>query len=69
MLKPLWMLTMLACLIGNPAVAFIPYDCSNSTNLVEAYSLVEPDACTNMGKDGEVETSVYGEVAQVKQTG
>ncbi len=58
---------MLACFIGNPAVAFIAYDCSNSTNLVEAYSLLEPDACANMGKDGEVETSVYGEVAQVKQ--
>ncbi len=60
MLKPLWMLTMIACLTGNPAVAFIAYDCSNSTNLVEAYSLLEPDTCANMGKDGEVETSVYG---------
>jgi hypothetical protein len=67
MLKPLWMLTMLACFIGSPAAAFIAYDCSNSTNLVEAYSLLEPDTCANMGKDGEVETSVYGEVAQVKQ--
>jgi hypothetical protein len=34
---------------------------------VESYSLLEPDTCANMGKDGEVETSVYGEVAQVKQ--
>jgi hypothetical protein len=67
MLKPLWMLTMLSCFIGSPAVAFIAYDCSNSTNLVEAYSLLEPDTCANMGQDGEVETSVYGEVAQVKQ--
>jgi hypothetical protein len=67
MLKPLWMLTMLACFIGSPAAAFIAYDCSNSTSLVEAYSLLEPDTCANMGKDGEVKTSVYGEVAQVKQ--
>jgi hypothetical protein len=67
MLKPLWMLTMLACLMGSPADAFIAYDCSNNTNIVELYSLLEPDACANMGKDGEVETSVYGEVAQVKQ--
>jgi hypothetical protein len=67
MLKPLWMLTMLACLVGSTVDAFIAYDCSNNTNLVEAYSLLEPDACANMGKDGEVETSVYGEVAQVKQ--
>jgi hypothetical protein len=67
MLKPLWMLTVLACLVGRPVDAFIAYDCSNNTNLVEAYSLLEPDACANMGKDGEVETSMYGEVAQVKQ--
>ncbi len=67
MLKPLWMLTMFACLARSPVDAFIAYDCSNSTNLVEAYSLLEPDACAIMGKDGEVETSVYGEVAQVKQ--
>jgi hypothetical protein len=67
MLKPLWMLTMLACLMGSPVDAFIAYDCSNNTNVVESYSLLEPDACDIMGKDGEVETSVYGEVAQVKQ--
>jgi hypothetical protein len=67
MLKLVWILTMLACLMGSLATAFIAYDCSNSTNLVEAYSLLEPDTCANMGKDGEVETSVYGEVAQVKQ--
>jgi hypothetical protein len=67
MLKPLWMLTVLACLVGRPVDAFIAYDCSNNTNLVEAYSFLEPDACANMGKDGEVETSLYGEVAQVKQ--
>jgi hypothetical protein len=66
MLKPLW---MLMCLMVSSANAFTAYDCSNSTNVVEAYSLLEPDTCANMGKDGEVETSVYGEVAQVKQTG
>ncbi len=64
MLKPLW---MLMCLMVSSADAFTAYDCSNSTNVVEAYSLLEPDTCANMGKDGEVETSVYGKVAQVKQ--
>jgi hypothetical protein len=34
---------------------------------VEAYSLLKPDACTNMGKEGEVETTVYGEIVQIKQ--
>ncbi len=60
MLKPLWMLMMLACLMGSLVNAFIAYDCSNNTNVVESYSLLEPDTCSNMGKDGEVETSVYG---------
>ncbi len=39
----------------------------NRTNVVEAYFLLEPDACANMGKDGEVETTVYGEIVQIKQ--
>ncbi len=34
---------------------------------MESYSLLEPDACANMGKDGEVETMVYGEIVQIKQ--
>jgi hypothetical protein len=34
---------------------------------VEAYSLLEPDACANMCKEGEVETTVYGEIVQIKQ--
>jgi hypothetical protein len=34
---------------------------------VEAYSLLELDACANMGKEGEVETTVYGEIVQIKQ--
>ncbi len=67
MLKPLWMLTIFACLMRSPVNAFTAYDCSNNTNGVVSYSLLEPDTCANMGKDGEVETSVYGEVAQVKQ--
>jgi hypothetical protein len=34
---------------------------------VEVYSLLEPNACANMGKEGEVETTVYGEIVQIKQ--
>jgi hypothetical protein len=60
MLKPLWMLTILACFTGSPVNAFTAFDCFNNTNVVESYSLLEPDTCANMGKDGEVETSVYG---------
>jgi hypothetical protein len=67
MMKPLWMLTVFACLVRNPVAAFTTYDCSNRSNVVEAYSLLEPDACANMGRDGEVETTVYGEIVQIKQ--
>jgi hypothetical protein len=67
MLKALGMLTVFACLARNPVETFTAYDCSNRSNVVEAYSLLEPDACANMGRDGEVETTVYGEIVQIKQ--
>jgi hypothetical protein len=67
MLKPLWMLTVFACLMRSPVAAFTAYDFSNRSNVVESYSLLEPDACANMGRDGEVETTVYGEIVQIKQ--
>jgi hypothetical protein len=31
------------------------------------YSLLEPDVCANTGKEGKVETTVYGEIVQIKQ--
>jgi hypothetical protein len=61
------LLAMLMCLMVSSVDGFTAYDCSNRTNVVEAYSLLEPDACANMGKDGEVETTVYGEIVQIKQ--
>jgi hypothetical protein len=67
MLKPLWMLTAFASLMRSLVAAFTAYDCSNRSNVVESYSLLEPDACANMGRDGEVETTVYGEIVQIKQ--
>ncbi len=67
MLKPLWMLTVVACLMADPAGAFTAYDCTNRSNVVEAYSLLEPDACASSGRDGEVETTVFGEIVQIKQ--
>jgi hypothetical protein len=59
MLKPLW---MLMCLMVSSVNGFTAYDCSNQSNVVESYSLLEQDACANMGRDGEVETTVYGEI-------
>jgi hypothetical protein len=55
------------CLMGGPVNAFTAYDCSNRSNIIESYSLLEPDACVNTGKEGEVETTVYGEIVQIKQ--
>jgi hypothetical protein len=60
-------LALLMCLMVSSVDGFTAYDCSNRTNVVESYSLLEPDACANMGKDGEVKTSVYGDIGQVKQ--
>jgi hypothetical protein len=55
------------CLLGGPVNAFTAYDCSNRSNIIESYSLLEPDARANTGKEGEVETTVYGEIVQIKQ--
>ncbi len=60
-------LALLMCLMVSSVDGFTAYNCSNRSNVVEAYSLLEPDACANMGKEGEVETMVYGEIVQIKQ--
>jgi hypothetical protein len=60
-------LVLLMCLVVTPVEGFTAYDCSNRSNVVESYSLLEQDACANMGRDGEVEAMVYGEIVQIKQ--
>jgi hypothetical protein len=60
-------LVLLLCVAGHPAEGFTAYDCSNRSNIVEAYSLLEPDARANMGKEGEVENMVFGKIVQIKQ--
>jgi hypothetical protein len=60
-------LALILCLARSPVEGFTACDCSNRSNVVEAYLLLEPDACANMGKEGEVETTVYGEIVQIKQ--
>jgi hypothetical protein len=54
------LMLMFLCISGHPAEGFTAYDCSNRSNIVEAYSLLEPDACANTGKEGEVETWCTG---------
>ncbi len=42
-----WTLMVLGIvgLSSGPAEAFTAYDCSNRSNIVESFSLLEPDAC------------------------
>ncbi len=58
------LMLMFLCISGQAVEGFTAYDCSNRSNIVESYSLLEPDACANMGKEGEVETT---EIVQIKQ--
>jgi hypothetical protein len=61
-------LTMaILCLVGGQARAFTADVCSNRNNIIESYSLLEPDAFAASDKAGEVETTVYGEIVQIKQ--
>jgi hypothetical protein len=53
--------------MGGPTSTFTAYDCSNKSNVIESYSLLEPDVCANTGEEGEVETTVYRETVQIKQ--
>jgi hypothetical protein len=61
------LMLMLLCVSGHPVEGFTAYDCSNRSNIVESYSLLEPDAWANMGKEGEVETTMYLKIVQIKQ--
>jgi hypothetical protein len=51
----------------QPSQAFTAYNCSNRSNIVKLYSLLEPDACAASGGNREMETVVYGEIVQMKQ--
>jgi hypothetical protein len=51
----------------TPADGFIAYDCTNASNIVEAYSLLEPEECHAAGGEHKVERVVQGEVLQVKK--
>jgi hypothetical protein len=50
------------CLLGGQVSAFTAYDCSNRSNIIELYSLLEPNVCAAMDKAGEVKTTVYMEI-------
>jgi hypothetical protein len=54
------------CLV-TPAVAFLAFDCSNNTNMVEAYNLLEPAPYHVSGSDHRYERIVQAEIVQQKR--
>ncbi len=64
-----WMLMILgvAGIGSKPVKTFTVYDCPNRSNIVESYSLLEPDAFTASEGNGEVETVVYVEIMLMEQ--
>ena len=74
-LRTSWSLTalflMAAILLGMnvPRVSgFTAYDCSNRSNNVEVYSLLEPASCHSASLDLRVERIMPAEIIQVKKT-
>jgi hypothetical protein len=46
---------------------FKAYDCSNSSNPVDMYSLLDPEPCPDMAMDHVVERMLHGEIVQMKR--
>jgi hypothetical protein len=46
---------------------FKPYDCSNSSNPVDMYSLLDPEPCPDVAMDHVVERMLHGEIVQMKR--
>ncbi len=48
-------------------MGFVAYDCANSTNRVDAYSLLEPAACPTTEQHHKVERIIFSEIVQMKK--
>jgi hypothetical protein len=59
-------IVMSLCLVA-PAAAFLAYDCSNNTNVMEAYNLLEPAPCHISGREHCYERVVQAEIVQQKR--
>jgi hypothetical protein len=46
---------------------FQAYDCSNSSNPVDMYSLLNPEPCPDVAMDHVVERMMHGEIVQMKR--
>ncbi len=57
-----------ASLAGLAGVeGFHAYDCSNSSNPVDMYSLLDPEPCPDVAMDHVVERMMHGEIVQMKR--
>jgi hypothetical protein len=45
---------------------FKAYDCSNSNNPLDIYSLLDPEPCSDVAMDHVVVRMLYGEIMQMK---
>jgi hypothetical protein len=59
-------MAMLFC-FAAPAQAFVAYDCVNGSNIVEAYSLLEPAQCSVSGFEHRYERVVNVKIVQQKK--
>jgi len=48
------------------ASGFTAYDCANTTNSVDVYSLLEPAACPTTTSHHSVERTIFGKIVQIK---
>ncbi len=55
----------LVSLLG--ADGFKAYDCSNSSNPVDMYSLLDPEPCPDVAMDHVVERMLHGEIVQMNR--
>jgi hypothetical protein len=46
-------------LMRCPVDAFTAYNCTDISNIVESYLLLEPVACATTDGNGEIETALY----------
>ncbi|OBQ32264.1 MAG: hypothetical protein AN484_28110, partial [Aphanizomenon flos-aquae WA102] len=58
--------TMLSVMSG-PAEAFTAYDCTNGSNTVVSYSLLDPAPCESGSKNADFERTVHGELVQQRK--
>jgi hypothetical protein len=63
----LGMILLTGFCILSPTSGFVAYDCMNSSNTVEAYSLLAPEECHITGGEHKVEHLIQAEIVQIKR--